>query len=279
MRCCLYHKPFSLSNFSQLSQDRWRNKANETYNFFLKRQTTRDIFKHKYNGAQLETAQNSRLQVASGHCGAETARIRDFMFFFWFSYLRICNIDLFNLYISFYSLKRKLKGAGGLRSQWSQNQQELEIVSLNSYLYLYFHIISLYLNHYLHPYYKENSRVQVGSGHSGAKNRKNWKFLLRSVVDMWQRSRTGNFLERVPSFLFVFYRTQVRLLLCVVPKTLHVVEFCSNWICQNWHMDFPELHGFVNIDTWISFSCNMDLSKLWICLGFVLPLALVMFLL
>ena len=31
-------------------------------------------FKHKYNGAQLETAQNSRLQVASGHSGAENSK-------------------------------------------------------------------------------------------------------------------------------------------------------------------------------------------------------------
>ena len=102
-------------------------------------------------------------------------------------------------------------------------------------------LILSYLNHYLYPYYKENWRVQVGSGHSGAKNRKNWKFLPRSVVDMWQRSRRGHFLERLSSFLFVFYLTQVRLLLCVVLETLHnVVEFCSNWICQNWHMVFPE---------------------------------------
>ena len=216
MRCCLYHKPFSLSNFSQLSQDRWRNKANETYNFFLKRQTTRDIFKHKYNGAQLETAQNSRLQVASGHSGAENSknwRFYTYLLIPLSSYVDYC-YPCFIIIFIFYLLQRKLRGADGLRSQWSQKQQELEIVSLNSYLYLYFHIISLYLNHYLHPYYKENSRVQVGSGHSRAKNSKNWKFLLRSVVDMWQRSRTGNFLKRLPSFLFVYYRTQVRLLLC-----------------------------------------------------------------
>ena len=198
-------------------------------------------FKHKYNGAQLETAQNSRLQVASGHSGAKTARIGDFIFIFLFPYLRIWTIVILILSLSLYLLQRKLMGTDGLRSQWSQKQEIgdciLTFLSYHSYLYLYFLITSFHLDHYLYPYYKENSRLQVGSGHSGAKNRKNWKFLLRSVVDMWQRSRTGNFLERVPSFLFVFYQTQVRLLLCVVPKTLHnVVEFCSNWICQNWHI-------------------------------------------
>ena len=74
-------------------------------------------FKHKYNGAQLETAQNSRLQVASGHSGAKTARIGDFIFIFLFPYLRIWTIVILILSLSLYLLQRKLRGADGLRSQ------------------------------------------------------------------------------------------------------------------------------------------------------------------
>ena len=252
MRCCLYHKPFSLSNFSQLSQDRWRNKANETYNFFLKRQTTRDTYLNTNimeRSLKLHKTQDCRWPQVT--LEPKTARIGDFIFNFLFPYLRVWTIVILILSLSLYLLQRKLRGADGLRSQWSQKQQELKIVSLHSYLYLYFLITSFHLDHYLYPYYKENSRLQVGSGLSGAKNRKNWKFLLRSVVDMWQRSRTGNFLERVPSFLFVFYRTQVRLLLC----PCHAPKYCwilfkldlsklthgfpwVMWICQYWYMDF-----------------------------------------
>ena len=63
-----------------------------------------------------------------------------------------------------------------------------------------------------------------------------------------------------------FYWTQVRSLPCLVPESISALaDFCSNcWISPSCYMDFPELlHGFVEIDIWISLlSCYMDLSKL-----------------
>ena len=42
-----------------------------------------------------------------------------------------------------------------------------------------------------------------------------------------------------------------------------LVKFCSNWICQSCYTGFSmSLDRFVKIDTCISLSCYMDLSKL-----------------
>ena len=63
--------------------------------------------------------------------------------------------------------------------------------------------------------------------------------------------------------LFIFYRTQVQSLPCLVTESVcALVEFCSNWICQSCKMNFSmQLDVFVKINRWISLSCYMDLSK------------------
>ena len=105
-------------------------------------------------------------------------------------------------------------------------------------------------------------------------------------------------------YLWTFYQTQVRLLTCLVSKSLHVLNFaqilwfvkvvilkfllvatftyqslCYFVVCQNWFLDFSKLlHEFVKIDKEISLSCYVDFSKwlhgifkvvTWICQFFL----------
>ena len=51
---------------------------------------------------------------------------------------------------------------------------------------------------------------------------------------------------------------------CLAFSLSPLVEFCSTcWICQICCIDFSMflLNGFIKIETWISLSCYMDLSK------------------
>ena len=141
MRCCLYHKPFSLSNFSQLSQDRWRNKANETYNFFLKRQTTRDTYLNTNimeGSLKLHKTQDCRWHQVT--LEPKTARIGDFIFIFLFPYLRMWTIVILVLSLSLYFIY--CKGNSEVQMGWGHNEAKN---SKNWRLYPYI-LISIFIS-------------------------------------------------------------------------------------------------------------------------------------